>query len=378
MEMALSAGEQFSADTSVKASRRCRHFVLLIAPLLALTACALPRSGPSAGDFARAGSDGSINLVETTMQDAITSREALPTGFDEAMRGAPAEPPGQIGRGDVLTVALFERDGLNLFAPGPDGSSRFEGLVVDPNGAIQLPYVGQIHLAGLTVPAARTAILTKLRHLALSTDVTVAVTDHRSQLVSVQGDVTKPGPVSLGPDVNRLSALLGIAGPTPANLDVATVTVRRGGQSATVRLSDFYDNPADDIALRGGDVVIVRSTPGTVTVLGAAGSQGRVRINRRNYSVVDAVSDSRGLADTQASPAAVYLMRLSEAATAPVPKVYHFDMRNPAQIAVAAAFAVRDGDAVLISNAPFAQSHKVLSAFSGVLTTARSATAIAP
>jgi hypothetical protein len=39
---------------------------------------------------------------------------------------------------------------------------------------------------------------------------------------------------------------------------------------------------------------------------------------------------------------------------------------------------VRDGDAVLIANAPFAQSSKVLSAFSGVLNTARSAAAFAP
>ena len=125
-------------------------------------------------------------------------------------------------------------------------------------------------------------------------------------------------------------------------------------------------------------MVIVRSAPGTVNVMGAAATPGRVRITRRNYSVIDAVSDAHGLGDMQANPAAVYLMRLSDAATAKVPRVYHFDFRNPSQIAVAAAFAVRDGDAVLISNAPFAQSHKILSAFSGVLTTARSATALAP
>jgi polysaccharide export outer membrane protein len=73
-------------------------------------------------------------------------------------------------------------------------------------------------------------------------------------------------------------------------------------------------------------------------------------------------------------------MQLGAGGNAPAanPRVYHFDFRNPAQIAVAAAFAVQDGDAILISNAPFAQSHKVLSTFSGVLTTARSATALTP
>jgi len=285
-----------------------------------------------------------------------------------------------IGVGDQLTVTLFERDGLNVFAAAPDGSSRFEGVVVDSTGSIQLPYIGRVYVVGLSPTEARSAILRPLRRLALSSDVTVSVTDRRSEIVTVQGDVTKPGPVPLAPQASRLSAILSLAAPTTANIELATVTVRRDGRNATLRLSDLYDQPQDDIALRGGDVVIVRSAPGAVNVLGAAGIQGRVRITKRNYSVVDAVGDARGLNDSLASPASVYVMQLGspDAVTTGTPRVYHFDFRNPAQIAVASAFAVQDGDAILISNAPFAQSHKVLSAFSGVLNTARSATALTP
>jgi len=357
------------------------RLALALAPVLALTACALPRSGPSANDFMRAGAERSIDLVEASMQDAVASRAALPTGFDAAWRSALPAPAGVIGPGDIVAVSLFERDGLNLFPAGTDGSSRYEGLMVDPNtGAIQLPYVGQVTIAGLTPIQARGAIVARMRRLSVSPDVTVTVTERRSQLVSVQGDVMKPGVLPIGPDTSRLSSLLGTAAPTQANLELATVTVRRAGQSATVRLADLYEQPEDDIALRGGDAVIVRSAPGVVNVLGAAGIQGRVKISRRNYSVMDAVGDARGLDDAAANPAAVYLMRLGTAAeaTAAVPRVYHFDFRNPAQIAVASAFAVHDGDAVLVSNAPFAQSHKVISAFSGVLNTARTASSFAP
>jgi len=348
--------------------------------VLVLGACALPRSGPSANDFARASADRSIQLIEATSADAAATRQPLPTGFDPAWQTAGPPAFSAIGAGDQLTVTLFERDGLNLFAAGPDGSSRFEGVVVDTTGAIQLPYIGRVHVAGLNPMEARSAILRPLRRLALSSDVTVSVTDRRSEIVTVQGDVTKPGPVPLAPQASRLSAILGIAAPTTANIELATVTVRRDGRNATLRLSDLYDQPQDDIALRGGDVVIVRSAPGAVNVLGAAGVQGRVRITKRNYSVVDAVGDARGLNDSLASPASVYVMQLGSpgAATAATPRVYHFDFRNPAQIAVAAAFAVQDGDAILISNAPFAQSSKVLSAFSGVLNTARSTTALTP
>jgi polysaccharide export outer membrane protein len=375
---------------SLIGSERCHQTVLsawsgwclamVLLPVVALGGCALPRSGPSARDFARADADRSIQLIEATMADAAATRQAGPAGFDPAWRLEAAATFSAIGVGDQLTVVLFERDGLNVFAAGPDGSSRFEGVAVDAAGMIQLPYIGSVHVAGLTPIEARAAILRPLRRLALSSDVTVVVTDRRSETVTVQGDVSKPGPVSLSQQLSRLSAILGVAAPTTANIELATVTVRRDGRNATVRLSDLYDVPQDDIALKGGDMVIVRSAPGAVNVLGAAGVQGRVRITKRNYSVVDAVGDARGLNDSLASPASVYVMQLGAGGNAPAanPRVYHFDFRNPAQIAVAAAFAVQDGDAILISNAPFAQSHKVLSTFSGVLTTARSATALTP
>lgn len=345
-----------------------------------LAGCALPRSGPSASEFVQAGANSQIDLVQPTMQDAIASREALPTGFGPEWREAGATLSDRIGIGDVLAVTIFERDGLNLFPAGPDGGSRLEGLVVDGSGFVQLPYAGQVAVAGLTPNQARSAVVGRLSRVTFSPDVVVSITERRSQSVAVQGDVVKPGLVPLTPQISRLSSLLSTAAPTPANLEVATVTVRRNGQSATVRLSDLYDHPQDDISLRPGDVVIVRSATGTVNVLGAAGLQGRVRILRRNYSVLDAVSDARGLNDNLADPAAVYLMRLSDLQGQPDgrPKVYHFDFRSPTQLAVAGSFALRDGDALMIANAPFAQSQKVLSLLSGTLNTARSTASVVP
>lgn len=353
---------------------------LILVPLASLTGCVLPRSGPSSGEFVKADANSQIELVEPTMQDAVQSRDSLPTGFGAEWRGSPFTVSDQIGVGDILSVVIFEQDGLNLFPAGAGGGSRIEGLVVDNAGYIQIPYAGQVSVAGLTPRQARSAIVSRLSRVTFSPDVLVSIVERRSQSVTVQGDVIKPGPVSLTSQTNRLSALLSSSAPTPANLEVATVTVRRNGQSATVRLSDLYDHPQDDIALYPGDVVIVRSATGTVNVLGAAGQQGRVRILRRNYSVLDAVSDARGLNDSLADPAAVYLMRLSEVSGQSnyKPKVYHFDFRNPTQLAVAGGFALRDGDALLIANASFAQSQKVLSVMSGVLNTARSAATIAP
>lgn len=353
---------------------------LIAAAVISLGSCAIPRSGPSAGDFSRANADQSINLVEATMQDAAATHTALGSaGFDPSWRTAPASAGGVIGIGDVVSVTFFERDGLNLFTAGQDGNARLEGLKVDRSGAIQLPYVGRVQVAGRSPAEARDAIVRGLSRLTLGTDVTVTVAEQHSRLVSVQGDVTKPGVVPIGPESSSLLAVLGAASPNPANVELTTVTVRRDGRSGTVPLTRLYEQPQDDIALRPGDIVIVRSAAGTVNVLGAAGLQGRVKITRPKYSLMDAIADARGLDDAAADPAAVYVMRLSNPTeTTGLPRVYHFNFRSPTQLAVASAFVLHDGDAVLISNAQFTQYHKVLSSFTGVLNTARSASSIAP
>jgi len=181
-------------------------------------------------------------------------------------------------------------------------------------------------------------------------------------------------------ETSTLTSILSLAAPTPGDLEQAVVTVRRGLIAGSVRLSDVFDQPSENIGLQPGDIVIVRNMAETVNVLGAPGVQGRVRITKRNYSLMDAVSDSRGLNDAAADPAAVFVMLRSgkNGETGAAPRVYRFNFRDPAQLAVASAFTLRDGDAIFISNASFTQTEKVLSAFSGVLNTARSVAVVAP
>jgi polysaccharide export outer membrane protein len=179
----------------------------------------------------------------------------------------------------------------------------------------------------------------------------------------------------------RLSAALGLASPDQTDPEQTKVTLRRDGVSATVRLSDIYRDAAQDVALRSGDSVVVNAIQQYVTVIGAAGAQGRVKLTKRNYSILDAVADSRGLADSSADPRALFLIRPSIGTDgAPLyarPTVYEFDMRRPEDILLARQFAVQDSDVVFISDAPFTQVEKALSALSASLGTARNVNALA-
>ena len=209
--------------------------------------------------------------------------------------------------------------------------------------------------------------------------MTVAFAQQGSQLVYLQGDVAKPGAILLAPETNRVASLLSAAIAGQALPEQTQVTVRRGSMSASARLSDIMERPDQSIALLPGDFVTVRNLQGAVSVLGASGAQGRVKISKAGYSVLDAVADSRGLSDTDANPSAVYLMQLGNrtALASGAPKVFHFDFRNPAQIALASSFVLNDGDVIMVGNASFVQTRKVLTTFNGLLAAARTAVVIA-
>jgi polysaccharide export outer membrane protein len=116
--------------------------------------------------------------------------------------------------------------------------------------------------------------------------------------------------------------------------------------------------------------------------LGAETGQSRVKISRRNYSVLDALADARGVTDSLADPRAVFLLRAragSDGSPSPErPLVYQFDLRHAEQINLARQFALRDGDAIFVSDAPFTKVQKVMQVFSSSIGAASSLSNISP
>jgi polysaccharide export outer membrane protein len=279
----------------------------------------------------------------------------------------------KLGPGDRLQVRVWESGAPSVFTAGPDLGE----LTVDESGRLYLPYVGAIQAAGLTIPQVRANVIRRLSTVVLRPQVDIREVERRSMLVTVQGDAAKTGVYPITRGRTRLSALLAEVAPSQKMPEMLRVTVRRGEEIGQVRLSDVYRDPRLDIALRPGDSIILNEVVENVTVLGAAGIQGQFRIPQRDFSLMDAIGQARGLSDDSADPRAVFLLRPPPTKEA-TPLVYQLDMRRPDTIALASRFTVHDGDAVLISNAPFTQTRKLLQAFSATLNPVRSATTMVP
>ena len=87
-----------------------------------------------------------------------------------------------LGPDDQLTMRVLEVDEVT------DKPFR-----IDQDGNINLPMVGPVHAAGMTIHQLETAIVEKFRPYVRQPQVTINITELRSQPVSVIGAVNAPG-----------------------------------------------------------------------------------------------------------------------------------------------------------------------------------------
>jgi polysaccharide export outer membrane protein len=199
----------------------------------------------------------------------------------------------------------------------------------------------------------------------------------------VQGAVTRAGVLPIESATLRLSGMLAQAGGTIADPAEVRVDVTRGGRNYSVGLGELYSDPKLDIALRPGDRIVVRPIEDRYIVLGASGGQAELAFRGSSFTLMQALARAGGLRDTEASPDGIYLFRYETAATAsallgpeplpdfPVvngmrPIVYRLDMTDPAALFAARRFRMRNGDTIVVTNAPLTELRKIASIFSSV------------
>ncbi|CAB3632894.1 hypothetical protein LMG26788_00415 [Achromobacter pulmonis] len=359
--------------------RRLAAPALLLITVLMLGGCQLPRSGPMLSEMTGAHDEKDVIVMPASRELARASRVPEVADFPVRYRDLTQAGFDSLVPGDGVNVKVWERGGLGVFAADPSGVSDLGNQQLDRNGNVVFPILGKFQAGGMTLTQLHDAIVARLSRLVVGADVSVTrVADARGQMVTVQGNLTKPGMYPITQTSQRLSSALAQAAPVQTNPEQLVISLRRDNQVASVRLSDIYRNQNNDILLRAGDVITAYEAREFLTVLGAAGNQGRVAISKRNYSVLDALADARGLDDKTADPRSVFLFTPAQAGVDGkpdlLPVVYQFDLTRPEQVALAREFSVHEGQAIYISDAPFTQVQKVLSAFRVTMSAGFSAT----
>lgn len=174
---------------------------------------------------------------------------------------APTEPtPYRIGVSDVVLLSTNTSGATLEDVPSLlNAQSSRQGYVVQDDGAIAIPDVGRVQIAGMTIEEAEAEIFQALVAQRLDPSFSLEIAEFNSQRVSVGGAVRAPKvePISLKP-LKLTEALQLAGGVSSEDLDYAVVRLFRDGQVYQAPVRALYGTDSlNDVLLEDGDAVFV-------------------------------------------------------------------------------------------------------------------------
>ena len=192
-----------------------------------------------------------------------------------------------LGSGDVLKISVYGNPDLAL-------ETR-----VSESGSITFPMVGAVAVGGLTPAAAEKLIADRLQSggFLRKAEVNILVTQFQGQLVSVLGQVNRPGryPIDGKRNLTDILALAGGASATGA--DTVDLIRTRNGKTTkeVINIVDMMQKGTlnKDLELAGGDLIFVERAP-MFYIYGEVQKPGTYRLEP-NMTVLQALSAGGGL-----------------------------------------------------------------------------------
>ncbi len=352
--------------------------IAVFAAVAVISSCGLPQVGPNkrqiyAGSVQREG-DAFIVAVNDRVSRATAVTPAL--GFSQTFINAGQIGSDTISAGDTLGLTIWENVDDGLLAAQGGNATQLEEVQVDGAGFIFVPYAGRIKAAGNSPEAIRRIITQRLSEQTPDPQVQVRRIAGDGATVSLIGAVGAQGVYPIERPTRTLSTMLAQAGGVSITPEIAQVTVLRGGQKGKIWFEDLYQHPELDIALRGGDRILVEEDTRSFIALGATGSQRQVPFESQNLSALEGIAQVGGLSSATADPTGVFVFRNEPAEIAAQVLgrndlegaqrlVYVLDLTKPNGMFMARDFVIRDDDTLYVTEAPFTQWTKVITSITG-------------
>ncbi len=346
--------------------------VLLTASIFLAGCAAIPASGPTGAQVrSQIRSDnGNMGITLVAVRSAadlpVIEKPAPTFGQDYV----PPRPTELVGVGDVLDITVYE-SGIALFGRAAglptgemDTSSKGERLPaarVSDSGTINMPFVGELAVAGLTTDQVERLIVRSLRGKSQNPQVIVSIREGLTNSVIVGGDVIRPGRLVLPTNRETLSDVIALAGGSRGEIKDMVIKIRRGDSNGEFRLSEVLDNRDQDIRIFPADRISVVKMPRSFSVLGAAGRTEQVGFPSSSLSLVEAIALSGGANPNTGDPRAIFVFRQTKGPDGQdIPVVYHFNMMQAQSYLLAQRFDVRDKDVLYVGNASANQPTKLV------------------
>ena len=181
-------------------------------------------------------------LLALLLQQLPAPAAVTPGAVAPAVAAQPSRtaPDYQVGPGDVLEVVVYGNEDLSRIP------------TVQTNGAITLPLLGEVQVAGLTIAEVQRKVTSLLaKDYLVNPQVEVKVREYQSQFVSVVGEVNAPGRQPLRGRTRLIDVLIEAEGFTPRASGEVVITrtegtFEGGRNNVTVRISSSASPSVQD------------------------------------------------------------------------------------------------------------------------------------
>ena len=199
------------------------------------------------------------------------------------------KPEAILGVGDIIRISVYQNPDLTV------ESARISEL-----GQVNFPLIGSVKLGGETINAGEQKIAKMLRDggFVLRPQVTIQIGQIRSAVISILGQVAKPGryPIeTVGSKVSEMIAATG--GVVPGGADIVTLVGVRNGRSIKLDIdlpAILQSGKAElDIPVDNGDILYVDRAP-IAYIYGEVQRPGVFRLER-GMSLMQVLAQSGGL-----------------------------------------------------------------------------------
>jgi polysaccharide biosynthesis/export protein len=274
--------------------------------------------------------------------------------------------PYRIGPGDVLQITVWDHPelaaALGQQGNGPNRPSDAPaGFLVDHEGNLQFPYVGNLHVAGDSAETVQRKISADLSKVMVKPQVTVRVASFRAAQIYIDGEVRSPGAQSINDIPMTLTEAINRAGGFGPNADQSHLVIVRDDKTYPINVAQMLKNGQNPsrIILRSGDLLRVEARDEYgVYVMGEVGKPASVApMKDGRLTLGEAISQAGSFNPGTSDPKELYVIRGEPNGQ---PQIYHLDARSPVAMLLANQFDLEPKDVVYVDASGLVRFSRVL------------------
>ena len=252
---------------------------------------------------------------------------------------------------DVISINLTDIEDI-------DGS-----YTIDPNGDIDLPFIGKVRIINLDINQAQNALMSVLKKYYKNPDIQISIIEFNSSKAYIIGAVENQLTIDLDQKPIRLidAAIQAAYTPNASTKSFGSKGfLRRDNKIYKIDINNIFKNQdsKENFYIKKNDVIYVDRNSDSIHVFGEVTKPG-VYFPNMDYSLTELISTA-GLNSLTANASKIYIIREKYDKFLKV-NVFQLDLKNPINLILGKRFQLHSKDIVFIPPAGIVKWNRIIS-----------------